>query len=61
MLGLCLVEVSPHPQGMPLSSSRMDQAFQDKLDGKISKDFWMRKSGECRQRKTSLLTESQST
>src|SRR5258707_1443205 len=25
---------------------RMDQAYQDKLDGKISEEFWMRKSGE---------------
>ena len=24
----------------------MDQAYQDKLDGKISEEFWMRKSGE---------------
>jgi site-specific DNA recombinase len=25
---------------------RMDRAYQDKLDGKISEEFWMRKSGE---------------
>ena len=25
---------------------RMDQAFQDKLDGKISEEFWTRKSAE---------------
>jgi hypothetical protein len=25
---------------------RMDEAYQDKLDGKISGEFWMRKSGE---------------
>ena len=25
---------------------RMDQAYQDKLDGKISEEFWMRKSAE---------------
>jgi hypothetical protein len=25
---------------------RLDQAYQDKLDGKISEEFWMRKSGE---------------
>jgi hypothetical protein len=25
---------------------RMDQAYQDKLAGKISEEFWMRKSGE---------------
>jgi hypothetical protein len=24
----------------------MDQAYQDKLAGKISEEFWMRKSGE---------------
>ena len=90
MLGLCLVEVSPHPpgdatalvfclqwicrrsirhpvtgevhkgcdeeigrqQGGRLSQRRsqvhrrMDRAYQDKLDGKISEEFWMRKSGE---------------
>jgi site-specific DNA recombinase len=25
---------------------RLDQAYQDKLDGKISEEFWTRKSGE---------------
>ena len=28
--------------------SRLDQSYIDKLDGKISEDFWVRKSGEWR-------------
>lgn len=31
---------------LALVHRRMDQAYQDKLDGKISEEFWTRKSGE---------------
>jgi site-specific DNA recombinase len=33
-------------QRLALVRRRMDQAYQDKLDGKISEDFWVRKSTE---------------
>jgi hypothetical protein len=33
-------------QRLAQTQRRMDQAYQDKLDGKISEEFWMRKSGE---------------
>ena len=40
---------------------RMAQAYQEKLDGKISDEFRMQKSGGGGQRKTNLLIESYST
>ena len=33
---------------------RMDQAYQDKLDGKISEEFWMRKSVEWQAEETQI-------
>jgi site-specific DNA recombinase len=35
---------------------RMDQAYQDKLDGKISEEFWMRKSGEWQAEENQIQT-----
>jgi site-specific DNA recombinase len=39
---------------------RMDQAYQDKLDGKISEEFWSRKSAEWQGEEHQLLTSIQS-
>ena len=33
---------------------RMDQAYQDKLDGKIGEEFWMRKSAEWQSEETQI-------
>jgi site-specific DNA recombinase len=38
---------------------RMDQAYQDKLDGKISEEFWMRKSGEWQAEENQIQTSMQ--
>ena len=35
--------------------SRMDQAYADKLDGKISEEFWLRKTGEWQQQEQQIL------
>jgi site-specific DNA recombinase len=35
--------------------SRMDQAYLDKLDGKITEDFWQRKAAEWQQEEQQLL------
>jgi DNA invertase Pin-like site-specific DNA recombinase len=34
--------------------TRMDRIYEDKLDGKISDDFWNRKQSECRDRERAL-------
>jgi hypothetical protein len=38
---------------------RMDQAYQDKLDGKISEEFWMRKSAEWQAEENQIRTSMQ--
>ena len=38
---------------------RLDQAYQDKLDGKISEEFWMRKSGEWQAEENQIRTSMQ--
>ena len=38
---------------------RLDQACQDKLDGKISEKFWMRKSGQWQAEETQIRTSMQ--
>ena len=35
----------------------MDQIYEDKLDGKISGEFWERKHGECREQERSLQVQ----
>ena len=40
--------------------SRLDQAYLDKLDGKISEDFWTRKSDEWRSEEQRLCAEMHS-
>ena len=37
----------------------MDQAYQDKLDGKISEEFWMRKSAEWNTEEIQIRTSMQ--
>src|SRR6267154_1476749 len=37
----------------------MDQAYQDKLDGKISEEFWMRKSVEWQAEENQIRTSMQ--
>jgi hypothetical protein len=39
---------------------RMDQAYQDKLDGKISEEFWMRKSVEWQAEENQIRASLQS-
>jgi site-specific DNA recombinase len=39
-------EIERFGQRLALVQRRMDQAYQDKLDGKISEEFWLRKAGE---------------
>jgi site-specific DNA recombinase len=39
---------------------RMDQAYQDKLDGKISEEFWIRKSAEWQAEEQQVLASVQS-
>jgi hypothetical protein len=41
----------------PSVRNRLDQAYLDKLDGKISKDFWTRKSGEWQSEEQRLCAE----
>lgn len=36
---------------------RFDQAYQDKLDGKISEEFWLRKSGEWQEEETQIRAQ----
>ena len=38
---------------------RMDQAYQDKLDGKISEDFWLRKAAEWQAEEQQIRTSLQ--
>jgi site-specific DNA recombinase len=38
---------------------RMDQAYQGKLDGKISEEFWMRKSAEWQTEETQIRASKQ--
>jgi site-specific DNA recombinase len=38
---------------------RLDQAYQDKLDGKISEEFWTRKSGEWQAEENQIRTSMQ--
>jgi site-specific DNA recombinase len=37
--------------------TRMDQIYEDKLDGKISEEFWNRKHGECREQERVLQVQ----
>jgi site-specific DNA recombinase len=37
--------------------TRMDQIYEDKLDGKISEEFWNRKHGECREQERLLQVQ----
>jgi site-specific DNA recombinase len=39
---------------------RLDQAYQDKLDGKISEEFWVRKSAEWQAEELQILASIQS-
>jgi hypothetical protein len=39
---------------------RMDQAYQDKLDGKISEEFWARKASEWQSEEQRILSSIQS-
>jgi site-specific DNA recombinase len=44
-------------QRLAVVRTRMDQIYEDKLDGKISEDFWDRKHGECREQERSLQVQ----
>jgi site-specific DNA recombinase len=44
--GIRRQEVERLVQRLAQAHRRMDQAYQDKLDGKISEEFWMRRSTE---------------
>jgi site-specific DNA recombinase len=39
---------------------RMDQMYEDKLDGKIDDEFWTRKTNECREQERRLESEMSS-
>jgi site-specific DNA recombinase len=42
-------------QRLRIVRSRLDKAYQDKLDGKITEDFWLRKSAEWQQDEQNLM------
>ena len=49
--------VSAFHQRLAAVRTRMDQVYEDKLDGKISEEFWDRKHGECRDQERILQVQ----
>ena len=53
-------QVRHQEQRLALIHRRMDQAYQDKLDSKISEEFWVRKSSEWQVEEQKILGSIQS-
>jgi site-specific DNA recombinase len=49
--------ISGAQQRLSALRSRMDQMYEDKLDGKINEDFWTRKTNEWREQERSLESQ----